>query len=209
MIPHGCTIFSTNFLLHSYAGRVLPLRSHFQDKIASSTISFPKFKVILQSNVLFLLAVNGIVIVLLLQAWSSPYVDDLTIFSSGLSIPVLYLLLLTAISFISSLATNLYLQILPHPFLSHSTLIWCSTPILSLWEGIGMELYFSLQTLLVRPYLHHKEKACHSLLLLQTLSHKSWGWGSDHKTVLHLHITHPLLILDATSVLPLPPFYLP
>nr|XP_027238664.1 uncharacterized protein LOC113829655 [Penaeus vannamei] len=39
-----------------------------------------------------------------------------------------------------------------------------------------------------------KEKACHRLRLLQTLSHLSWG--SDRKTLLHHHVTLILSTLD-------------
>ena len=181
----------------------------FQVKIASSTSSsFPQFEGVPQGSVLsttlFLLAVNDIVSVLPPGARASLYVDDLTIYASGTSIPDLCQFLQSAITSVTSWATNHGFRFstsksFPILFSRSRTvpkppLFLYNAPLQYRSSGKFLGVIFDSKLSWRDHILYIKEKAQRRLRILQTLSHISWG--SDRKTLLHLHVTLILSTLD-------------
>ena len=156
------------------------------------------------STTLFLIAINEIVSTLPSGVRSSLYVDDLIIYASGSSSKDLHNLLQLAISSISSWATNHGFRFSTSKsfsiFFSRSrkgpppSLTLYGTPLQYRTTGTFLGLTFDSKLTWKTHILSLKEKAIRRLRLLKTLSHVSWG--ADRKTLITLHTTLILSILD-------------
>ena len=181
----------------------------FRVQVSSSiSSSFTQYEGVPQGSVLsttlFLIAVNGIVSTLPLGVRSSLYVDDLTIYSSGPSLPALQTLIQAAISTTSSWATTHGFRFSPTKsfsiFFTRSfaplppPLTLYGIPLQYRSSGKFLGLLFDSRLTWKEHILSLKNTTSRRLRLLQTLSHVSWG--ADRKTLLYLHTTLILSTLD-------------
>ena len=181
----------------------------FRVQVSSSiSSSFTQYEGVPQGSVLsttlFLIAVNGIVSTLPLGVRSSLYVDDLTIYSSGPSLPALQTLIQSAISTTSSWATTHGFRFSPTKsfsiFFTRSfaplppPLTLYGIPLQYRSSGKFLGLLFDSRLTWKEHILSLKNTTSRRLRLLQTLSHVSWG--ADRKTLLYLHTTLILSTLD-------------
>lgn len=156
------------------------------------------------STTLFLLAINNVVATLPAGVRSSLYVDDFTVYTSGSSVSELHSLIQSAVSSASSWATS-------HGFLFSTSktysiffsrsrqgppppVLLYDSPIPSRSSGKFLGLVFDSRLTWRDHILSLKTAALRRLNFLKTLSHLSWG--ADRKTLLHLHVTLVLSLLD-------------
>ena len=156
------------------------------------------------STTLFLLAINNIVSVLPSGVRSSLYVDDFAIYASGVPSPSFFTLLQSAVSAVSSWATEHGFRFSVAKsfsiFFSHSRtvrpppLLLYGTPIEYRMSGKFLGMTFDSRLTWKQHILSVKDTALRRLRLLQSLSRLSWG--ADRKTLLHLHTVLILSLLD-------------
>ena len=181
----------------------------FRVKVASSCSPYfrqhegvPQGSVL--STTLFLLAINGMVSVLPSGVRSSLYVDDFAIYASGVPSPSFFALLQSAVSAVSSWATDHGFRFSVAKsfsiFFSRSRtarpppLLLYDSPIAYQLSGKFLGLTFDSRLTWKPHILSLKNAALRRLCLLQSLSRLSWG--ADRKTLLHLHTVLILSLLD-------------